>query len=264
MIYSITRKNPATLALLTIVATVFAYEVIGNRTAPAAPPAAPTPSNPAPATAVATFDLEKSFNALHEKKSADAELLKLAEAMNTKGEEQSKAIKQMQKDLQDHQEGAPKWRELNEKIAQATLDYRAYVEFCKAKIDIQRARTLKKIYLHIRESVKKLAEERGIDVVYVDDSIAEIPPGNEEETNRQISARRIVYRNPKVDITEELISRMNQSFLDAGGVVPPPPTPAAPSSTNKPSAAAAPAKSKDTATAHAGDGNTPDVAGKKP
>jgi hypothetical protein len=55
----------------------------------------------------------------------------------------------------------------------------------------------------------------------VDDSINEIPTAGEEETNRQISARRMVYTSAAVDITEELIAHMNKSFKASGGVVPP-------------------------------------------
>jgi len=53
--------------------------------------------------------------------------------------------------------------------------------------------------------------------------------------NRQISARRVVYTS--VDITDELISFMNEQFKASGGVVPPTPAPApkaAAAGTNKP------------------------------
>jgi hypothetical protein len=40
--------------------------------------------------------------------------------------------------------------------------------------------------------------------------------------NRQISARRMVYTSPEVDITEELISRMNAQWKNAGPAAPAP------------------------------------------
>jgi hypothetical protein len=54
-----------------------------------------------------------------------------------------------------------------------------------------------------------MATSNGYDLVLVNDSLAEIPPGTEEELNRQISARRILFANPRIDLTDELIAYMN-------------------------------------------------------
>ncbi len=81
---------------------------------------------------------------------------------------------------------------------------------------------MKKVYTSIRAAAGQLAVERGYSVVFVDDSISPIPPGSEQEMNRQISARRMVYTSPDVDITEELISRMNAAWKNAGPAPAPP------------------------------------------
>jgi len=49
-------------------------------------------------------------------------------------------------------------------------------------------------------------------VVFVKDYINEIRPGTEDEVERQILERRMIYVDPNIDITDELIRRMNQSF----------------------------------------------------
>ncbi|HVP74364.1 MAG TPA: hypothetical protein VMS30_11540, partial [Phycisphaerales bacterium] len=68
----------------------------------------------------------------------------------------------------------------------------------------------------IRKAAEAVAMERGYKVVFVDDSIAPIPAGTSEEMTRQISARRMVYTSSDVDITDEMIKRMNASFKTAG------------------------------------------------
>ena len=58
-----------------------------------------------------------------------------------------------------------------------------------------------------------MSRANGYDIVLVDDTVAELPEDTTEaETMRQISARRMLYANPQVDISDELIVRMNQDF----------------------------------------------------
>jgi Skp family chaperone for outer membrane proteins len=85
---------------------------------------------------------------------------------------------------------------------------------------MERSRTMKNLYLNIRKAAEQIAAERGFKIVFVDDSIAPIPAGTSEEMTRQISARRMVYTSPEVDITDVLIKRLNDSFKTAGPAKP--------------------------------------------
>src|SRR5688572_21456155 len=188
--------------LLVVVLLLAGYHTFGNRQANG-------PNQPA---IIATFDLERTFNALDLKKSAFDELKKLGETLEAKRQEMATSLKQMYADLEDHVPGSAKYRELEEKLLEKENEFRATAEFNKMKLDIERARNVKKVYLEIKKVVESMATENKWAVVLVDDSIAEIPPGSEEEITRQISARRIVYSSPDVDITDMLIARMNQEF----------------------------------------------------
>ena len=61
-----------------------------------------------------------------------------------------------------------------------------------------------------------MAVESGYDIVFVDDSVVEMVTGTEVEVRRQISARRMLYANPEIDLTEELVTRMNEAFRTGG------------------------------------------------
>jgi len=163
---------------------------------------------------IAAFDLERTFNALDEKKHAYDALAKAAEAMKAEAETTAKSIKQMEVDLDDHLVGSPKHRELLEKVSMASHNLQADIEFYGMKAERDRAATMKNVYLSIRKAIETIAEENNYAIVFVDDSISEIPLGTltPEEVNRQISARRMAYTSPEVDITDALISRMNAAF----------------------------------------------------
>ncbi|MCI0630105.1 MAG: OmpH family outer membrane protein [Phycisphaerales bacterium] len=203
--------------LLTIIVALVAFQTFANR---------PLASGPTEAAVIATFDLEKTFNSLDEKKAKDAERAKLAENLNSQCKKDGEALRELESELKDHLKGSDKYRQLEDKLQLDSLDYRAYVEFCTTKIDVDRARTMKDLFMKIRETVAQIARESHYAIVFVSEPAVDIKPGTEEETRRQISVYRTAYTDPQIDITENLISRLNKAFQDAGGVVPPPAPPA--------------------------------------
>jgi Skp family chaperone for outer membrane proteins len=224
----INKNNFILTALLGAVLALAGYQTFGRDPAPAAAPTQPT--------IVATFDLERTFNTIDQKKAAFAKITELAEKLQTDAEAMRKELEQLNANMDIHPKGSPKALEAQEKLEYRTAEYRAQIEFIKLKIEAEKGRALKRIYLDIRAAVQTFAEKHNYSVVLVDDSVAEIPPGTLEDLNRQISARRIVYTS--ADITDALIEHMNASFKAAGNVVPasaqpkPAATPAKPAAGN--------------------------------
>lgn len=195
------------LQLLTFLVTI---GTVGGYYALAIRPALVGPTQPA---IIATFDLEKTFNALDEKKRSDETLIKLANDLKARGDEMAKALKQIETELEDHVPGGKKHNELLERLSQESGSYQAYIEFCKIKVEAEKSRVTMRIYASIKAAVTQMARENNYAAVFVDDSIAEIPLNlSVEETTRQISARRLVYTSSEIDITDPLISRMNVEF----------------------------------------------------
>jgi Skp family chaperone for outer membrane proteins len=161
-------------------------------------------------SAVAVIDLEKVFRSLHEKDRADTGLQRVAEQLEEEIEAQSTVIAELQEELEALQPGSDKHRMAMEAYELATLDYRARREFARQKIDLEKSKTLQRIYDSIKRSAEILSTEKGFDMVLVDDSVVPVPGGTEMEVQRQISARRMVFTSNAIDITEDLIHRMNQ------------------------------------------------------
>jgi len=208
--FSPSSFNPLTIALLGVIASIIAYQAGGQR------PEAPRAAGPVVPRPIAVFDLERTFNALSEKTAEENRLVEVAKAMKVDADAMSKAVNRQQEDLKELKPDTPQYQAALLQAAEAAGDYKAKVDFNRAKLDIEKARMMLYLYKQIREAARQMAQERGYAIVFVDDSKAAIPPGTEEETNRQISARRMVYTSPEIDITDELISRMNNAFNMAG------------------------------------------------
>ena len=182
-----------------IVVGLLAYQSTATRPVPARP------------TTIATVNLENVFNGLNARAEADAGLERLAEELKQQADELAREIDALKEDLELYPKNSDNYQTTLESFTLKSLEYQAFVEFSRRKIEVEKALTLKRIYRSIKTAARTLSEENGWDVVFVDDSVAEMQAGTEAEANRQISARRMLYTNPEIDITQALIDYMNQA-----------------------------------------------------
>ncbi|MCA9284996.1 MAG: OmpH family outer membrane protein [Phycisphaerales bacterium] len=168
--------------------------------------AATMPTKPA---VMASLDLERVYNSLNRQAAADAELQAMADEMQKGIEVKRVALDELKADLDSFQPGSADHKRLLGEIEFEALRFNALVEFNRQKIEARRAELIRRIYGEIKESVKTLAEQNGIDAVYLDDSLPPIEPADPKGTMQQISARRMLYSSQSLDITDALISFMN-------------------------------------------------------
>lgn len=161
---------------------------------------------------VVTVDLESVFNQLDERGGADLKLQRMAEGLQRESDQTADKIRELEEELDIYEPGSEKYQEIMEKLSLATLEYQAFAEFSRQKIEAEKSLSLKRIYDNIRHAGRNEAEERGYDIVLVNDSLGQLPPGDEVETIRQISSRRMLYGNPRLDITSDLVNRLNRDF----------------------------------------------------
>ena len=74
---------------------------------------------------------------------------------------------------------------------------------------------IKAIYDKIKTAAMNMANEQGLDLILVDDSVVPIPEDSKDILS-QISSRRVLFAREQLDVTEALISKMNADFR-AGG-----------------------------------------------
>ncbi len=173
----------------------------------------PASRPPVPSLAtVATVDLERLFSNLDEKGAADISLQALADDLQQESEAKSREIELLEQNLDLFPAGSEQYQEATEQFLEATVKLQSFVEFGRGKIDFRKGVTLKRLYMSIKEATRLLAEREGYAVVLVDDSIVNLQSGTEADMIRQISARRMLYASPRVDITDALIMQMNNAF----------------------------------------------------
>jgi Skp family chaperone for outer membrane proteins len=112
----------------------------------------------------------------------------------------------------------PERRAMQEDLAALSFEFQAWVRFAADKMDVERSLLMRDLYRSVKAAVKTMAEAEGYDIVIVDDSQGELLTSDEARVSReaqvrqQIAARRVLYTAPTVDVTEQLIVRMNNEF----------------------------------------------------
>ncbi|MEY3024186.1 MAG: hypothetical protein RJA16_1012, partial [Planctomycetota bacterium] len=118
-------------------------------------------------------------------------------------------IEELNAELESFQPGSAAQLEVATRIEEAIAEFRAFEGFARAKAEAEQAKSMRQIYMTIREAAMELAKERGWDYVMVDDSIPTIEPTDSQRMLQQISSRRFLYANPSFDVTDDLIAKLN-------------------------------------------------------
>ena len=190
------RKNTSLIACLAL-ATGFIF-MAGYATN--------TPTKPA---VVAVVDLERVFNNLDSRKTAEEKIISKREDMIAQADEMRDELELLTAELESLEAGSATMMEMNDRAISISGRLRAFETYGQLLIERDQAATLRKTYDLIREEAGKLSKAKGIDLVLLNDSIPLVDLTDAAGTLQQISARRILWANNTLDITEELLAQMN-------------------------------------------------------
>lgn len=168
---------------------------------------------------IAVVDLEKLINGLNEKAAKADEFQKAFEAKKAELEVLKKRIDEKQVALNNMPAGAARSKaaeELRDMVIRGEME----AQLANRKLDGQQADLFHELYTKVDEAVKQIAVQNGYHMVLVSDEAAKVPKGNSETVLRGITMKRMLYVEDSLDITQDVISFMNNSFAAAGGKAP--------------------------------------------
>ena len=152
-----------------------------------------------------TTDLESRFEALRRD---------VQKRRDEKHEHIIRARRALQEELKP---GTPTYEERRKQVAMLEAELQWFMESEAQKIEGGLADSLREIFSDIQSIVRELAEERQIDIVLASDQIGDRVPAAPAQVRQHILMQKVVYWSPQVDLTEEVISRINARYHKAGG-----------------------------------------------
>ena len=164
---------------------------------------------PMPPAVIGVVDLEKVYNNLNSR----SELVTRIEDMQSKMAEDASSMQEelemLSAELESLSPGSGAMIEMNDKAISISGRLRAFETYGALLIERERAADLRESYDTIRTEAGTLSKMMGIDLVLLNDSIPMVDLADAAGTLQQISARRVLWANETLDITDELIARLN-------------------------------------------------------
>ena len=164
---------------------------------------------PMPPAVIGVVDLEKVYNNLESR----SDLVQRIEDMQTKMAEDATCMQEelemLSAELESLSPGSKAMIEMNDKAISISGRLRAFETYGALLIERERAADLRDSYDKIRAEAGVLSGIMGVDLVLLNDSIPMVDLADAAGTLQQISARRVLWASQTLDMTDELIERLN-------------------------------------------------------
>lgn len=168
-------------------------------------------------TAVVTVNLNAVLEKLDQRSDSQVKYVALLDKIKSEDEAKQAEIVKLQDQLKDMKDESQARQDLQEKVVLTRLEYEAWKGFQNDQIEVEQALILEDLFRSIKTAAAQMATAAGYDVVLVDDSKGELVISRtsqiprDDQVRQQINTRRMLYGNPTIDITDELITRMNNA-----------------------------------------------------
>ena len=167
------------------------------------------PVAPASPAVVAIVDLERAINGSPLQQRRNEELKALGQELDSVASRLRDDVEMLNGELEILPPGSQGFLDMERSLLWKAHEHRAYAEYAGRRLEAEKAYVLRQLYIDVRRVVRAIAEENGYDVVLVNDSVDEVLEGaTEDEVRLQISARRVLYSNQMLDITDLVKSRL--------------------------------------------------------
>jgi len=163
-----------------------------------------------------TVDLERVLEGLNKRADDDAELQKLAQTYQAEDAAKKEAIANLEDSMADLVDER-QLLDREEEIALATLRRQAWLSFIGEKLDVEESLMLQDLFRDVQKAAAEMSESEGFDIVLLDDTALQLAVIERDERRviqikEQLRVRNLLFASSVTDITDDLITRMNNEY----------------------------------------------------
>lgn len=172
------------------------------------------PVVPAPApSVVGLIDLTKVTKGLNEIKDRNATLNAKAADYQKQLDELSAKLTKINEDLKLLPDGSKERRAKVFEGVEAEQAAKAKQQILRKTIELEAGEILSDMYKKVTETAAKVAGKDGYSLILLDDRSVSLPKdAPDEEINRAIFAKRVLFAADSIDLTERIITEMNNEY----------------------------------------------------
>ena len=155
-----------------------------------------------------TSDLEAQFEQLR---------VKFRDEISAKRDRLERGVKALREEFKP---GTAEFDQRQRELAQLEWELQYFQEVEGRKLERSLAASLRQIFADIQRAVGQVAQERGYDVVLAADALPPDAPDTTNMARQQILLQKVLYWNPRVDLTQDVIARLNAQYQGARPATP--------------------------------------------
>lgn len=202
-----------TMAMLVMAAAVAAVVALSEGRV-AAQGGAATP------TRVVVVDIQKAFTSLDQRSQVEAEITAKTEALQREAQDRQQALRSRRSDIDTILEpGSDEYKQAINDLERDTIEFTTWYEFQGRKLEIEKALQLENLYRALTETIARLAERNGYDLVLQRDDSISVNQRTQQALANMIVQRKVLFASQRIDITDAVIQQANNEFnsRQAGG-----------------------------------------------
>lgn len=117
--------------------------------------------------------------------------------------------------------GNDAYRARRKEIAEMEAEMQAFVELEGERLEQGLAQSLRSIFDDIHAAIGEVAKERNIDIVLASDDMPNEVPTSTQQVRQQIVLQKVLYWDKRVNITDDVVTRVNGKYAAQKAGTPP-------------------------------------------
>jgi Skp family chaperone for outer membrane proteins len=162
--------------------------------------------------ALVSIDISRVLFSLEERAWEEAKAQSLINKIEEDKEVRRRHIDDYAEEFELYQPGSVKWNELEQEQQLELFEYESLNDYGILMKAREESRGMRHVFNSIKEAIITLSSQNGWDYVFVNETVVQLPEGDTIDMSAAIGARRMLYANPEMDVTDTLIEYMNASF----------------------------------------------------
>ncbi len=175
--------------------------------------AAPAASGP---TRVAVVDIIKVFDSFNQTRVLNTKIEAHRRGLAQQAEKKEQEIKAEQAALEAFAESSAEWYKRNEQVKRMMFEYKLWEETERQKISDRHKLWVQRTYDMMAAEIARVARAHGAQLVVTTEELKMDVPDSKALISL-IMNRKVIYFDPALDLSEEVLANLNAAFEKAGG-----------------------------------------------
>lgn len=182
----------------------------------------PSPAGqPCCGTKVGVVDLVRVFNECRQTKALSAKMQEYRKDLSNEKDKKQEEVNGLREQLEGFSPDSADYFKRREELTRKRIDLEVWQGVKLDELGEHHLRWIKRTYKMVTEEVATVAKARGIELVVTREEM-DVPTTADTAkiitaTMQQILNRKVVYSDPSLDMTDEVLKRLDGAFEKAGG-----------------------------------------------